>query len=179
MKSESKKILTILIAVNLSVLFFVGLAVVLIYSNYRNSLASTQESMDELAKIADTTSLKQVMTDTADERQYISSLFVDKDKVIDFLGFIESLGNISGAKVEVVSVVGEETDKPANYTIINFEVSGTWAQVFKTIYLLDHIQNAISVSDLQINKNYLSSSGKNQVLLWSATVKAMVLKSHI
>lgn len=179
MKSESKKIFVILMILNLLAIIAIGLVVTLIYKNYNSSLSFRQQSMDELAKVSDLTSLKQIVSDTADERKYIESLFVDKEQVIDFLNFIESLGKQSGADVKVISVDEGSVEDPVNYTTIRFEAVGNWDQVFKTVSLVDHISAAFSVLDLQLNKNHVVDNGKDSILLWSATINAKVLKLHI
>lgn len=176
MKSESKKVFTILIVLNLLVLISIGLVITLIYKNYKNSLEIKKQSMNELAKVADLASLKKITSETNDGRQYIESLFVDKDKIIDFLGFIESLGNLSGAEVKVISVDEGSSENPTDYTTIRFEAAGAWAQVFKTVSLIDHISTAISVSDLQISKSYVSNGKKGPVSSWVASMNVRVLK---
>ncbi|HEY9584437.1 MAG TPA: hypothetical protein VJI33_02570 [Candidatus Paceibacterota bacterium] len=177
-KSNSKKVFTVLLLLNMAVLVAIGILATLIRGNYVSALQFRQESVDELAKISDVVSLKQVVSETDEERQYINSLFVDKDQVIDFLEFLESLGELSGADVNVISVDEGSPEAPTEYTTINFEIIGTWAQVFKTVSLIDHLTAALSVSRIQINKNYVSTSGKTQELLWSAIVEARVLKLH-
>src|SRR3990167_8331914 len=104
MKSESKKVFTLLITLNVVALIVIGLMITFIYKNYKYASNLKQQSVDELAKVADLTSLKQIVGDTALSREYLESLFVDKERVIDFLGFIESLGNLSNAEVNVISV---------------------------------------------------------------------------
>lgn len=179
MKSESKKVFAVLIVLNLCALVLIGMAITFIYSNYNNSLNFRRQTMDEIAKVSDLTSLKQVVEDTSDERKYIESLFVDKEKVIDFLGFIESIGKLSGADVKVVSVDEGGADNPTNYTSIRFEAVGTWAEVFRTVSLIDHVSAAFSVTDLQISKNRTVEVDKKTVLQWSAIVNIRVLKLHI
>ncbi len=179
MKSDSKKVFAVLIGLNLLAMVLMGLVITLIYNNYTSSTESQQQSADEIAKSADLVSLEKLVFDTSDSRQYVSSLFVDKEKVIDFLGFLESLGELSGAKVKIISVDAENKDKPVNYTAIRFEAMGTWEQVFDTVSLVDHLPEAFSVSDLQISNNYIPDSGKSSVLLWSATINIKVLKLHI
>ena len=179
MKSESKKVFTALITLSVITLIAIGLMITFIYKNYKRASDLKQQSVDELAKVADLTSLKQIVGDTTLSREYLESLFVDKERVIDFLGFIESLGNLSNAEVNVISFDEGSPENPTNYTTINFEAVGTWSEVFKTISLLDHVSAAISISDLEISRNRVSESKKGTVMLWSAMITVKVLKLHI
>lgn len=179
MRSESKKVFIVLVILNVCALVSIGLAITFIFSSHNKSLDFRRQTLDEIAKVSDLTSLKQVVEETRDERKYIESLFVDKERVIDFLGFIESIGKLSGADVKVVSVDEGSIDDPTDYTAIRFEAVGKWPEVFRTVSLIDHISAAFSVSSLQISRNRVVGSGKDAVFEWSATVNIKVLKLHI
>ena len=93
--------------------------------------------------------------------------------------FIESLGNLSGAEIKVISVGEGLPNSSANYTTIRFEAVGTWEEVFKTISLVDHISAALSISDMDISRNRVVTMGKTSILEWSAIINTKVLKLRI
>lgn len=179
MRKESKKTFIILIVLNIVAIILIGLVATFIYSNYQKVVELRRQAIDEIAKENDLKSLKEIVNGTSDERKYIQNLFVDKAKVIDFLEFIESFGNLTGAKVRVVSVDEGSVDNPTDYVAIRFETVGSWKEVFNTISLIDHIPAAISVSSLDISRNQAVDNGKNPILEWSAVVNARVLKLNM
>lgn len=181
MNLKSKKLFTILLALNIVAAVAVILLMAVILVKNKNYLSVKNQSAAEEMKLADVESLKNIVNETQAERDYLSNLFVNKDKIIDFLGSIEALGSTTGADINIVSVDEQSADNPSNTIKVNFTAKGTWAQVFKTVSLIDHFGTALSVDRLEIDKDMSTSDSKDKnaspINVWNANFNITVLKT--
>jgi Tfp pilus assembly protein PilO len=183
MKLKSKRFFVVLVAANvaalLAVVFFVGL----ILTKNQNFSALRNQLGEGQAKLADLQSLKNLVDNIKEQQSYLMGRFVNKDKIIDFLSQIESLGEVSGAKVSIISVDEGNAGDPQDIVRVSFNAAGSWAQVFKTISLIDHLPIAFSVSRMQISKEISEGDtikGKSGPArsFWNAAVEATAIKLH-
>lgn len=177
MKTESKKIISFVMAVDIIMVCLLVFGIFLVVKKNQSLINLKNQIVEENAKISDLQSLKIMIEDTKDERSYISSLFVDKESVIDFIESIESLGSVSGSDVKVILVdenVKSETAK--NQINVRFEAKGNWASVLKLIALLDHMPMALSVNGLEMS--FEEEEVGNKVLsLWTVTFEISIYKN--
>lgn len=180
MTTNSKKIIRILIVANLAAAAAAVFMLVLILNQDRSLTVLKKQLVEQEANLADTESLKNLVNNTKEQQAYLAGLFVNDNKITDFLSSIEALSGMSGAKVTVVSVDDNNAGKPANVVTIRFTATGSWAQVFKTISLVDHFPAALSINQLQVGKQIADNSGNGKInsagSLWSANFEAEVLK---
>lgn len=139
----------------------------------------------EMKKISLLKGANTMLGETKEKREYLESLFVNKDSIIDFLEIIEGLGKRTGAKIKVVSV--DEDDKafpvpgtkifiPGNK--IRLEVTGSWSQVFKTFYLLDYVPATFSYKNISLTQNDDGGEVKSkQKINWEANIDALILRA--
>lgn len=180
MKLRSNKILWTLITANVVAIFAVAFLLISITTKNQSSLVLEKQLKEEEIKLADLQMLKNLVDNTKEQRAYISGLLVDKDKIIDFLDLVESLGQTSGAKINVVSVNEESPDVSSGVVKIRFNVTGSWEQVFRTISMLDHLPSALSVNEMQISKEVSTENAGGKSVpartFWSANIGAEVIK---
>ncbi len=171
MSGKSKKIFWFFSILGGILLLAVLVMLFLIFSKKKAYDELQIKLIQENRKIKDVESLRNIVYETADGRKFVDGLFVNKDNIIDFIEFIESLNEMSGAEVKVVSV-GDDAGQTGLHSSIRFEAEGTWQQVFKVLSLVDHIPVPIDVSGAQLSK--ISEDKKNPV--WQAQIEARVLK---
>ena len=194
MMGTSRKILNFVIALNV----FLLVGVVLSYygvSRWHNSIIESEKQLfEEKAKVSSVEALGNLLDNTKENREYISKLFVDKETAVDFLDFIESVGNLSQAEVTVESVTPQETENSGGFVSVRFNAKGTWPQIVSTLALADHIAKALVVSSVQVvrekDDNPMSEatavatttgSGKGKQVakpsVWKASFDVKVLKT--
>ncbi len=130
----------------------------------------------EIGKITNLKDVSLMLNETKDKRDYVSSLFVDKDSIIDFLDLLESIGKQTGATVSVISVADEEKVGFVGGNRIRLEVKGSWGQVFKSLYALDHMPATFFLRNVSLTEE--ESDEKFKKGFWQADVDAVILKSN-
>ena len=180
MKLRSKKLFLILVVVNTIAIIGVVFLLILITTKNQKSLVLEKQLKEEEVKLEDLQMLKVLVANTKEQRSYISNLIVNKDKIIDFLGLVESLGSYSGAKVSVMSVNEDSSSTSNSLVKIRLNVSGRWEQVFQTISMLDHLPAAFAVKEIQISKETSTEGAGGKSVpartFWSANIGAEVVK---
>lgn len=176
MKTESKKIFIVAIVFNILMIIILALGVFMIIKKNQSLIDLKKQIVEENAKLTDLKSLKIMVEDTKDERDYLANLFVDRNNIIDFIESLEHLGDLSGAKVKVI-LVDDGGDKPdVNKVNIRFEARGDWASVFKLISLVDHMPTALSLNAMEMSFEE-EEVGKKILSLWSVVFEINIYKN--
>lgn len=139
----------------------------------------------EIKKLSLLKGANTMLSETKEKREYLESLFVNKDSVIDFLEVIESLGKRTGAKITVISVSEDDKAFPVPGTKIfipgnkiRLEILGSWSQIFKTFYLLDYVPATFSYQNISLAEgNEKSDIKSKQKTNWEASIEALILRS--
>lgn len=178
MKLKSKKIFIFFIIANLAVLSASVVMFVFILNKEQKFLTLKKQIAEQEMQLNDAESLKNLIKNTKEQQEYLAGLFINKDKITDFLSSIEALSKVSGAAINVISV-DDKKDKITGDTIkIRFSATGSWAEVFRTVLLIDYFPAALSLSQLQISKGVpeLNADKLNPERLWSANFEVVVMK---
>jgi hypothetical protein len=174
MDTRNKKKATLVI-MNIIAVLAISAILFLIYKQRTLFVQYSKESAEETAKIDSMESLGKLVKDTVESRDFLNKVFVDKEKITDFLEMIEALGPLSGSKVSIVSVDdGGKKSNSGNFIKIRFKAEGNWTAVYKLISLVDHIPSALSVTAVQFSKDF--SDERSKISTWSATIEANIFK---
>lgn len=154
--SQTKKVLITVIVADLVVIaVFLALFFTIKSKNQHISLLRNNIEL-ETKKSADFQSLKKFSEGTAEARSKIDSIFVGKDGMVDFLGYLESIIKSAGAQAEISSINLEEARDVKNdsYEIIKIrgEAIGSWSSVYRALTLLDSLPFAVSINAAEIHK---------------------------
>lgn len=101
---------------------------------------------------------------------FISSHFVDSNKIDEFVSYLENLGSITNAEVSVKGI-----DVPKDTTgMINFELSivGAFHEVSETITLLENIPYQVDIIKVYLNKNLKQNTEEETIPSASSTWQA-------
>lgn len=84
-------------------------------------------------------------------RNHLSLYFVDKNKIDEFVNYLENLNSVTNANIIIkgIDILGENGDQVK----INLSIDGSFNEVLKTIKLLENIPYQVDISDLYITKN--------------------------
>lgn len=99
--------------------------------------------------------LQERLQKTEAQRSALDSYFLPADGTVDFIEFTESLGRLTGTRVEVnsVSVKNGAKDDFKDTLSVSVDVYGTWISVMRFISMIEsapyHIE--IDSSDLDLN----------------------------
>lgn len=178
METKSKKIFIFLIIANIAVLSVSVVMLVLILNKEQKFLTLKKQIAEQEVKLNDAESLKNLIKNTKEQQAYLSGLFISENKITNFLSSIEALSKVSGAAINVISVDDKNNDAAGNTIKIRFSATGSWAQIFKTVLLIDYFPAALSLSQLQISKGVPELNGGNQASdpFWSANFEVVVMK---
>jgi len=112
-------------------------------------------------------SLRSSLRETDKGREKIETLFVDEDNVIDFLSRIESVGEVSGADVDLISFQEENGS-----LVLNLEVRGKFSSIFDFTKLVELLPYKVSIQSL--NTRY-----RGDVIEGEKTLKSQWLGSYV
>jgi hypothetical protein len=152
MSGSSKKLFNMLWITTVLLVVVLGLAIFGLIQKHTSTVQAELQLEEEKAKLSSIQAITTMLNDTKDDRQYLSELFVDKQSVVDFLEFVESIGGISHSKLTVESVDFAEADSNADLATVRFNARGTWPQIAKVISLSDHLPMAAVITSVQIVK---------------------------
>jgi hypothetical protein len=174
------RLLVVIFAVSLLILMGIVFGMIFLENKSKDISFSLNTENKKMSLLKGANSM---LDETKEKRDYVAYLFVDKDTIIDFLELVENLGPRTGSKVTVVSVSDEEKAFPITGTKsfipgnkIRIEITGSWSQVFKTLYLLDYVPATFSLKNISLTKTEDDPKLK-QKGFWEASVEATILKS--
>lgn len=106
----------------------------------------------------------EVYEKTAAKWQKMRNLFVESDKVVNFIETIEALDSESGAKVSIASIDADNLDNaPADkigYLRLRINAQGSWSSVMKALVLTENLPYKVTINNIQANRSDISN-GKN------------------
>lgn len=101
-------------------------------------------------------SVKSLMDETKDQREKITNLFVQPDGSVGFIETVESLGKISGAKLEIESVGIDPSKNKTGSSTESFGLSvkaeGLWINVLHLLNLLEKMPFKVSFDTVSLDK---------------------------
>lgn len=175
MENKTKKFFILnLIVFSISLVFLMFVILGSIW--FENKLGKEKENLSlEQGKMNNLKDLNLMLNETKDKREYISSLFVTKESIIDFLELLEGIGKKTGSEVSVISVSEEPKVGFAGANRLKLEIVGSWTQVFWSIFMLDSLPATFSVKALALTQEEVDEKSKVKGL-WHADVEGIILK---
>jgi hypothetical protein len=105
-------------------------------------------------------SVKNLMSETKDQREKIAKIFVQADGSVDFIETVESLGKAAGVKVEIGSVGIDASRNKIGSSTESFRFSvkteGGWANVIHLLGLLESMPFKVSFDNVALSKISIS-----------------------
>src|SRR3989344_2501343 len=122
--------------------------------------------------------LRKNFDNTSALRAEIDSYFVDKDGVVDFIEYLESLARSRDLLVETQSVALSESEEGAIHEILRqtIEVEGSWADVTHFLSLVETLPFGIFVEEMSLNLNEDATKSKAGSWLGRVSFTAVKLK---
>ena len=153
---SSKIIVTISALILLVSLGVSGFALYLV-ANQKDTYATRSADLAEKKSHEEALkALTQTLHDTESERASLFSRILADDKVVDFLGSVESLGHDQGVELKTMSLTVEPIDKDKNQVfetlVINLEATGSYDAVMHVLALFEHIPYQAEVDNAHITK---------------------------
>lgn len=160
----------------LGVLIFVFLQV-----KTKNEQASviSQQISRKITEGENVETLRNVIEDTKEKRQQLKSYVVDESRIDEFVGQIESEGELIGLPITINSVALSPTKK--NVLAVSFSGSGSFDKVMKMVSLVEYSPYQIHINNLALNK-YTKSLGdaKKEIIIteWDFQVDFEVVSDN-
>lgn len=129
-------------------------------------------------------SIKNLMNDTKKEREQIAGFFVQPNGTVDFIEAVESLGGMTGVKIEIDSVGVEalknKTASSAESFRLSLKTEGSWSNTMRLLSLLENMPYKISFEKVNLGKisggSGTNSGGEQAPSYWRGTFSFTVLK---
>lgn len=135
--------------------------------NIQKSTEALQEAHEGNSKKNHMHVLTSLLNNSETEREKFVELFIDDNKVVDFLQEIEQFGTHTGTVVEVGSIRGED-----DRILVTVSLVGSFAQLRNFIELSSNIPRATFIKSARLTK-------QKKATLWEGDVELVVLKSDI
>lgn len=122
-------------------------------------------------------SIQNIIKDTEQQREQLNVYFVKDDAVVAFIETIESLGDKSGAEVEVTSVNIEERNSEGSssqFLRLTFSATGAWDEVFYLFSLVELLPYKMEVKRASFESR---KSGTIKSNVWNGSFSIAVAKS--
>jgi Tfp pilus assembly protein PilO len=146
-------------------------------SALRGEIAALQSASDEVsAKESKLISLKNVMRDSKDDIDLISSRFIAKDDIPKFIDMLETDAQGANVKADLSSINLEDGEPSAIRALkVHVSGSGSWKDSVGFIALIESLPYALSVDSLSLSKTGDSGKNKSDTWNWNADITASVL----
>ncbi len=93
-----------------------------------------------------------------DAHTYLSSLYVDKANVLDFIVFLENVATISNVNVTIDSIKESAPADPNNFGVnyvdidIALKATGHWTEIKKYIVTMENLPKYVYIKNLKIEQ---------------------------
>ncbi len=178
MKIKNKKLVFSFLPIALAnVLVFAGwFHLFSVIGAQREKIANARLNLALAEKRAvDSKSLKSLMEEIAEKRNRIDAVFLDNERIIEFIETLERLSGQTGVSLDIKSVsVGK------GGAVFRLEAAGDFGGVFKYLGLVENLsyQVFIKKSYIQLNENEPTGLDEKDKGKWSANFE-IVLSSFI
>ncbi|PIT91056.1 hypothetical protein COU17_02390 [Candidatus Kaiserbacteria bacterium CG10_big_fil_rev_8_21_14_0_10_49_17] len=107
-------------------------------------------------------SVKKMLQDLSSQKSEVSSHFVQRNGVVDFIKEVEALGKFSGTVVNVNSVTVQKNDN-TNATeeelLVSFRAAGSWGNTYKLLSLVETMPYALTLDRAHLEKTDEAEDG--------------------
>lgn len=186
--SKTKKIL-LLVMIPTIILVFVYVYILFDLNNKNQETASIlNENEKAYVKNLNFQSTKKIINSSKESILNMSTFFITKDGVVNFINTIESIGKSVGLNISIASVdIKTDTNKSNNSQNNNkdelnldIETEGTWTQTLKFIHLLEYLPfninlNQVNIINLNMD-NSKNNTSKSKTSSWHGSFAVSVTK---
>lgn len=173
----SLSIITALVVTGVFVFFF---KVIKNKNEHTSAVLTTLES--KINKKQNINTLEKKIAELEATRARIDSYFVDPEKIDSFISYLENIGSTTGTNLEVKSVEIDPNNK--NTVLGKVSIQGTFANVMKTVTLLENIPHQIEFTSLYLNKDIRTTTSEvkgktvtTTTSMWQADLSFKILSS--
>lgn len=96
--------------------------------------------------------LTTALTDTKEERAYLTSRILKEEDVVDFLTLIESLGREQGTKLTTSSLTVEPVNSSFESLVVGVNVEGQYANLMHLLTLFEHLPYQVTIEKVVFEK---------------------------
>lgn len=118
---------------------------------------------------------------TAEDRDRLTTYFVESGNVVAFIEALEALEKETGGTVAISGIAADDLSKKPIGTIgtvgANITAEGSWASVMKTLMAIELLPYQISVSQVRLDSTP-SSGGKGRQWHLSLSVRAALIADN-
>lgn len=138
----------------------------------KQEVNTIREENEQLANL--TSVIRQIESDQAQLRSY----FVEQNDIIIFLEELESLGDVTGAVVEVKTIEEIEGDGTyGNQLDLNVTAQGSWEEVYHFLTLLENFPIKLVIDQSEMRTIEAVSTEENPEEIWLSVLNFRVLLS--
>ena len=180
--AKEKNKLNISIALALILILFMASGIILSLKTLFNAREDISDVKKELifaeVNINNIKNLEDLLASLKEENKKISSVFLAKYEIVDFIEALEKLAGVSGVELEIKSVKFADgiddggKEKPA----LLLAVSGPFQNIIHFISFIEKMPYQISFDQMTVQK---SGSKENEESLWKSEVSIIILSYQL
>lgn len=120
--------------------------------------------------------LRRVFNDTADLREMVSSFFVKRDGVVEFIGYLESLARSRNLLVltKSVAIAGGGENAVHEMLRLTVEVEGSWPETVRFLSLVETMPFGVALEEISLSQS--EERKGRRAARWFGRVSFSVLK---
>lgn len=179
--NKTKKLLLIVSALTIAVLVLYIVFFLQIREKNKNISLLKNEADLVIQKEGRLRSIQQLISDTKDEREKLSTYFVGKDGAVEFIEKIESLEADTGAVIDITSVsvddIGDVVNEDAELLRLLFKAEGSWQSIYQLLSLIESLPFNVSVTQANLEGQFVLGE-EDEIIdtLWSGNFAIVVAK---
>lgn len=154
-RSKTLTVLLVILALNVAALFFYWFFME-IQKKTNADIVSLEENLAiELAKDKTADSIEQNLKVNEEKISYLKKLFIEKEGVVDLIEDLEEIGRRNNVSVEItdVNIIPPKKENDYKETLeMKINTGGTWQNVMKYFYELEHMPLVLTFSEINISK---------------------------
>ena len=113
--------------------------------NHQNIVS---EIKNEDSRSLNTQNLLKVYNATKESRDKLSSYFVNKDKIVNFIEMVEGVGDNSNTELELSSISNDE-----NIIRAKIQVKGSWSGVMTALIMIENLPLSMSINNVRLDSS--------------------------
>lgn len=140
----------------------VGLVItgsLLIEKEQRHAAQAREEFTQKQTEALKVAAAKEALPALATDEAAINTYFVKPDDIVPFLESLQAIGRARGARVDVVSVDGNQNN-PQKRITVSLKITGSFEGVMRTLGSIEYSPHDIALSSLTLDTD-LGTEGKS------------------
>ena len=167
---------TINISIALTVIFVIAAGALIYWNKQIWDFAvyvkeQRQLLRNEIEGVKFLSNIEEEIKQTKEYGEYFDKMYIDKDKMVNFIQEIEAVGKYSGASLQIQNVtpvgggIEEKASLTYNFVNLTMTATGSWEQVNKFLKLIENIPSHVS-----INVVNMTSAQTEKSVVWSLSM---------